>query len=72
MFRGIASKIGWDKKEGEDPLETMLRPIVIGSMTLYEDEEYLSVAKQKFWDHIKGSTWGRGDRRGVSPLVVCL
>ena len=33
----------------------MLRPIVIGCMTLHEDEEYLSVAKQKFWDHIKGN-----------------
>ena len=70
VFRGIASKIGWEKREGEDPLDTMLRPIVIGCMTLHEDEEYLAVAKQKFWDHIKGSVCGEMRHGGVKLSSV--
>ena len=54
MFRGIAGKIGWDKKEKEDPLDTMLRPIVMCAMTVYEDQEYMAVAKDKFWKHVHG------------------
>ena len=54
VFRGIAGQIGWLKKENEDPLDTMLRPIVIGAMTLYADPEYTAIARDKFWKHIQG------------------
>ena len=54
VFRGIAGQIGWQKREQEDPLDTMLRPIVIGAMCLYEDAGYMAAAKDKFWKHVQG------------------
>ncbi|KAI6648113.1 hypothetical protein LOD99_11922 [Oopsacas minuta] len=69
IFKGMASKIGWDQKDNENPLDTMLRPIVIGAMLLYEDEAYLAVAKEKFWNHMNGTETLSADLR--SAVYCC-
>jgi len=48
LYRGVAGRIGWDKKEGESHLTTLLRSLVIGELGGYGDAKTIDQVKNRF------------------------
>ncbi len=48
LYRGVAGRIGWDKKAGESHLTTLLRSLVIGELGGYGDAKTIDQAKNRF------------------------
>ncbi len=67
FHRGIISKIGWERKVGEDSITTMLRSAAITRMGLEGDKETLSRVSGMF------DKMCRGDDKSVDPnLRSCV
>ena len=48
IFAGIAKKVGWEKKKGEDHLQTLLRGLVLLRFGMHGDLETIVRAKKMF------------------------
>jgi len=57
IFAGIAKKVGWQKKRGEDHLQTLLRGLVLLHFGMHGDPETIARAKKTFSraTHVKNS-----------------
>lgn len=48
LFKGVATRLGWDAKPGETHLETLLRSLALNRMIAFEDKEIIEEAKIRY------------------------
>nr|XP_018910146.1 PREDICTED: puromycin-sensitive aminopeptidase-like [Bemisia tabaci] len=70
LLSKIYEKTGWTKKANESHLDTLLRPLVIGTLGLYGDERVIAEAKKKFEEHISGKATIPADLRSAVYKAV--
>ncbi|KYN13786.1 PREDICTED: puromycin-sensitive aminopeptidase [Trachymyrmex cornetzi] len=66
LFREINVKLGWDPKQNESHLNTLLRSLVLGRMAALNDQDTIEEAKRRFELHVNGTTTLAADLR--SPV----
>lgn len=69
LFSSIQSKLGWDAKEGENPLVAMLRPMVLNIMGKSGDQAVIDEAKKRFQEHTNGKLIDPNIRGAVYSIV---
>jgi len=70
LYAGIGAKLGWDPKEGESHLDSMLRGLVIGRLGRTGDEATVEEARKRFAAHLDGSQTLPADLRGPVYSIV--
>jgi len=70
LFEEIASKVGWDPKEGEGHLDALLRGLVLGVMGRSGDPATIAEAKKRFDAHCKGESTIPADLRSAVYSTV--
>ncbi|KAK6166547.1 hypothetical protein SNE40_023207 [Patella caerulea] len=55
LFRPISQIVGWDKKDGESPLISMLRELVLTKLGRNGDESVIKEATKRFEEHFMGA-----------------
>ena len=58
-------RLGWDEKENEDHLDTLLRPIIIGMTVGADEDEELKKALSLYKDKIENNSHVNPDLRGI-------
>jgi puromycin-sensitive aminopeptidase len=71
LFKKQSERLGWTPKANESHLDTMLRELVISSLTKYEDPETLKIGKEKFAEFVKNTSAVVPDLR-TSVLKIVL
>ncbi|GLH04429.1 Aminopeptidase [Gryllus bimaculatus] len=70
LMSKICCRLGWDRRENESHLDTLLRSLVIGRLAWFEDENVINQAKQRFADHVSGKALLPADLR--SPVYKAV
>lgn len=70
LFSTISAKLGWDAHEGESPLDTMLRGLVLKYLGLCGDEATITEARQRFAKHCSGHQLPADLRSSVYSTVL--
>lgn len=70
LFAPAAERLGWDAKEGEGPLDAMLRGLVLARLGRYGDESAITEAKKRFEDHCSGAKSIPADLRNAVYVTV--
>jgi len=70
LFEEIASKVGWDPKEGEGHLDALLRGLVLGVMGRSGDPATIAEAQKRFDAHCKGESTIPADVRSAVYSTV--
>ncbi|UJR20817.1 hypothetical protein I4U23_023929 [Adineta vaga] len=69
LFSSIQDKLGWNAKENENPLVSMLRPMILGLMGKSGDQAVIDEAKKCFKKHLAGELIDPNIRGAVYGLV---
>jgi hypothetical protein len=69
FFSSIGEKLGWDAKTDENPLISMLRPIILEIMGESGDQAIITEAKKRFQHHIHGDLIDPNIREAVYNIV---
>lgn len=70
LFSSIQSKLGWDAKDDENPLISMLRPMVLNIMGKSGDESIIDEAKKRFKQHLAGDLINPNIRSAVYSIAA--
>jgi len=70
IFKGIATKMGWEKKRGEKHTDSLLRSLVLSNLGDYGDEETIRRSQELFSDVLKNKSHLEPDLRGVVYSLV--
>ncbi|XP_067931273.1 puromycin-sensitive aminopeptidase-like [Watersipora subatra] len=54
LFSDVAARLGWEKKEGESPLDSMLRALVVSKLGHSGHNDTMQEAMSRFEQHISG------------------
>ena len=54
LFSSIQKKLGWDPKEKEDALTSMLRPMILTIVGKSGDQDVINEAQKRFERHLQG------------------
>jgi puromycin-sensitive aminopeptidase len=65
LLKKISKSLGWERKEGEDHLNTILRPCILRQMIALDDEETVAQAKKMFQSFLHGDQIIQADLRRV-------
>jgi len=66
LFSAVAAKLGWDKREGESPLDSMLRTLVLSKLGASGHEDTVKESLARFDKHVSGAAVLDADLR--SPV----
>jgi puromycin-sensitive aminopeptidase len=55
IFEKAVARLGWDSKDSDTPLESMLRSLVIGAHGKYGNQATIEEAKARFQKHVEGT-----------------
>ncbi|CAF3668954.1 unnamed protein product [Rotaria socialis] len=69
IYSSIQKKLGWEAKPNEDPLSTMLRPMILGIVGKSGDQDLINEAKKRFERHIAGDLIDENIRGAVYVIV---
>lgn len=67
LFQNVVDHLGWKPRENEQPLDSMLRGLVLAAHGNYGNPDTLDMAAAKFKDHCDSC-----DKQRPSPLPVDL
>ncbi|CAI8041775.1 Puromycin-sensitive aminopeptidase [Geodia barretti] len=56
IFEKAVARLGWDSKDSDTPLDSMLRSLVIGAHGKYGNQATIEEAKARFQKHVEGTT----------------
>ncbi|XP_078355734.1 puromycin-sensitive aminopeptidase-like, partial [Oculina patagonica] len=70
LYEQIASKVGWDPKDGEGHLDALLRGLVLGCMGRSGDQATIAEARKRFDAHCKGESTIPADLRSAVYSTV--
>lgn len=70
LMSGVGARLGWDPKENESHLDTLLRSLIIGRLGWFKDEAIITEAKRRFSDHVGGKALLPADLR--SPVYKAV
>lgn len=62
--------MGWDAKAEEAHLDTLLRGLVLGTLSWLDDDEVIEEAKTRFTKHVKGIDTLSADLRSACYKTV--
>jgi len=65
VYSKIVEKVGWDKKDNEDHVVSLLRPLVIGRAGKYGDTKVVEESRKRFQEFLKSPNSLSPDLRGV-------
>ena len=65
LFLKIMQKVGWDARQGEGHLDSLLRTIVLGQIGHYGDQQTLDTAQTRFARYMEDPSTLHPDLRGV-------
>ncbi|KAM7358359.1 puromycin-sensitive aminopeptidase [Cochliomyia hominivorax] len=51
LYRPVAERLGWEVKEGENHLDTLLRSLVLSRLVSFRCKDIISEAQKRFRDH---------------------
>ncbi|XP_058067309.1 puromycin-sensitive aminopeptidase isoform X2 [Anopheles bellator] len=54
LYRPVAESLGWEVKEGESHLDTLLRSLVLSRMVSFRCPKTVAEAKRRFQEHAEG------------------
>ncbi|KAH8303799.1 hypothetical protein KR018_006010 [Drosophila ironensis] len=55
LYEPVATRLGWDPREGENHLDTLLRSLVLTRLVSFRNPEVIEVAQQRFRSHLNGT-----------------
>lgn len=67
LFQDVVDRLGWEPKPNEQPLDSMLRGLVLAAHGNYGNQDTLKMAKEKFDAHCESC-----DKRDPSPVPADL
>ncbi|XP_021340205.1 puromycin-sensitive aminopeptidase-like [Mizuhopecten yessoensis] len=70
LFKNVYQTIGWEAKEGESPLNAMLRDLVLSKMGRCGDSDVVAEANRRFEAHVSGTTLLSANLR--SPVYITV
>jgi puromycin-sensitive aminopeptidase len=70
LYKPMGQKLGWDAKQGESHLDTLLRGLIIGNLGSYGDKEIVEIAKKKFVEFNKDNSAVAPDMRSTLYGVI--
>ncbi|XP_052816194.1 puromycin-sensitive aminopeptidase-like isoform X1 [Mya arenaria] len=70
LFGPVAKSLGWEQKEGEGVLKSMLRELALVRLGRYGDPDIVAEARRRFADHCDGKAVLPADLR--SPVYVTV
>ncbi|XP_066991681.2 puromycin-sensitive aminopeptidase isoform X2 [Anabrus simplex] len=70
LMLDVGKRLGWDPKENESHLDTLLRSLVIGQLAWFREESIIAEAKRRFADHVEGKVLLPADLR--SPVYKAV
>ncbi|XP_014206049.1 puromycin-sensitive aminopeptidase [Copidosoma floridanum] len=70
LLQDIHDYLGWDTKDNENHLDTLLRSLVLGRLVAFEDEAVIAEANRRFEAHIFGKAILPADLRNCVYRAV--
>lgn len=70
LYSKIYKRLGWDVQPGESALNMMLRGLILGRMSLLDDENFMAEAKKRFDHHISSGPLLPADLRAASYRAI--
>ncbi|XP_017135362.1 puromycin-sensitive aminopeptidase isoform X3 [Drosophila miranda] len=55
LYEPVAQRLGWEPREGENHLDTLLRSLVLTRLVSFRSNDVIEVARQRFRSHINGT-----------------
>lgn len=65
LFGAVTVRLGWEAKDSESPLDSMLRSLVLGQYCSYGNKEAIEEAQRRFLSHCDKSSLVSADLKGV-------
>ncbi|KAJ8958114.1 hypothetical protein NQ318_006043 [Aromia moschata] len=70
LLRNVYKRLGWNQKDGETHLDTLLRGLVVGRMAWLNDEDTIGEARERFRAHVKSEKTLPADLRSACYKTV--
>lgn len=70
LMTPIYQRLGWESKNNESHLDTLLRSLIIGSLASCADESVVTESKKRFDNHYQGKSLIPADLRGAVYRAV--
>lgn len=70
LLAKIYARLGWEPRKDEGHGDTLLRPLVIGRLIAFDDQEVIAEARKRFDGHVNGTSLIPADLRLVVYRAV--
>ncbi|CAG9561275.1 unnamed protein product [Danaus chrysippus] len=70
LFANVTRRLGWDAKDKESHLDTLLRSLVLNKMISFEDPDTIKEAQSRFEKHLSGECTLPADLRSACYRAV--
>ncbi|XP_055910052.1 puromycin-sensitive aminopeptidase [Eupeodes corollae] len=72
LYKPVAERLGWDAKEGENHLDTLLRSLVLARLVSFRCKETIADGKKRFKNHVDGVAALPADLRSTCYKAVLM
>ncbi|XP_037947541.1 puromycin-sensitive aminopeptidase [Teleopsis dalmanni] len=70
LYRPVADRLGWEAREGESHLDTLLRSLVLSRLVSFRCKDVINEAKKRFRNHIDGTASIPADLRSTCYKAI--
>ncbi|XP_050337448.1 puromycin-sensitive aminopeptidase isoform X2 [Bactrocera neohumeralis] len=70
LYRPVADRLGWDVREGENHLDTLLRSLVLSRLVSFRCKDIIAEAQKRFNNHADGTNPIPADLRSTCYKAV--
>ncbi|KAH8252193.1 hypothetical protein KR026_011809 [Drosophila bipectinata] len=70
LYEPVATRLGWEARDGENHLDTLLRSLVLTRLVSFRSDEVIEVARHRFRSHVNGTSLLPADLRTTCYKAV--